>query len=173
MEWVKPDLWVIALDETSPCDIPDRYKGKLLGVQGIYVFDRDQEVHVADTSGSYELWLVMPREVISVAASADEALADEINNFVLGNYDYSEPVTYSYCREIDALLRRYAAGGAKHKHDFAHLGATPIMGWDWDVEPVAGRAGGKPEMPPYGYDWHDRSRFFEAVIRDLNANHPL
>jgi hypothetical protein len=129
MDWVKPDLWVVALDETETWTIPAKYRGKLLGVQGIYVFDKAQQIHIADTSGSYELWFVMPREVVAKAVSADEGLADEINSFVLGNYDYSEPVTYSYCREIDALLRRYAEGGAKHKYDFRRLGATPIRGW--------------------------------------------
>jgi hypothetical protein len=130
MDWVKPDLWVIALDETDSWNIPAKYKGKLLGVQGIYVFDRAQQVHVADTSGSYELWFVMPRESTSAAVRRDDYLADEINQFVLGGYDYSEPVTYSYCHEIDALLRRYEAGGAKHKYDFRHLGDEPVRGWD-------------------------------------------
>jgi hypothetical protein len=124
-KFIRPNICVIALDETQYWELPVEYKPYLKGVESVYWFNRNLAVHLAEFTGSYELHFIEIRPVFSEEfsdARYDEKqtfdlvaedgkvrklpadwIMDEIDNFLISNND-NEPVDYTHIYQIEKLI---------------------------------------------------------------------
>ena len=131
-KFIRPNICVIALDETQYWELPAEYKPYIERVEGIYWFNRKLAVHLAEFTGSYELHFIEIRPVFSEEFSearydekqtfelvAEDGTArrlpadwimDEIDNFLMFNNN-SEPVEYMHIYQIEKKIEDWQKAG--------------------------------------------------------------
>jgi hypothetical protein len=105
---IKPDIHLLAIDETEFWTIPDKWKQHIERIETVFFYDAMTYVHVAEITPSYELWRFATRAV--TREDCDDWTRDEIDNYVQDGIAGDDWVTYMHVGQIDALVAKRNKG---------------------------------------------------------------
>jgi len=125
-KFIRPNICVIALDETHYWQLPAEYKPYIQRIEGVYWFNRNLAVHLAEFTPSYELHFIEIRPVFGeefsdaryeekqtfelvneegvVRKLSADWIMDEIDNFLISNNNY-ESVEYVHIHQIEKMIK--------------------------------------------------------------------
>jgi hypothetical protein len=105
----RPDICVIALDESEHWEFPADLAPFIVRIETVYLYDRANPVHIASLSASYEMWRVETRAV--TADGTSDETRETVDAFVHAEDATSDSpaVDYTGTGTIDRIAAAFAA----------------------------------------------------------------
>jgi len=106
---IKPDWRLVKLDERQHWR--DDIKAMTTEIFGVYAYDKNKHVHVAEITPSYELTFIDFDYGETPKVADDDDLREQLNEMILEGKAEQESGTYMHVRDLDALLKKHPKRG--------------------------------------------------------------
>lgn len=102
---IKPEWHLVKLDERQYWN--DKIKSMTTEIFGVYAYDKNKHVHLAEITPSYDLTFIAFDYGETPKVADDEDLRNELNEMILEGQVEQEPGTYMHVRTLDGLVAKH------------------------------------------------------------------